>query len=73
MPITGEVTRIMEGAINHTELNHNKFIVPELGWSSDRGWWGVWNQDMTTHGDSRTQDNQIPCSRVPIEDLSTSD
>ena len=34
MPIKAEEgRRIIVGAINHTELNHNKFIVPEPGWS----------------------------------------
>ena len=39
--------RIIVGAINHTELNHNKFIVPEPGAGPESEWSGLgWTRDQ---------------------------
>ena len=58
---------IIVAAINHTELNHNKFIVPEPGWSrvTRAGWdTGLRTRDVATRAVIQDSDTLIPISRV---------
>ena len=70
MPIKAEEGKwIIVAAINHTELNHNKFIVPEPGWSrvTRAGWdteLGTWQHTGSNPGLRQTDPHLKGCFNI---------